>query len=107
MKKTLITVLALLMVLPLAAYGNAKESFYFTDVDENPNGNFAFRVKEGYSHGRIAAMEYTYSWMKANGTDAEIRVFQGLSHGFGLGEGTVADGWVDDAVKFWEKHMTG
>ncbi|MGZ0085179.1 alpha/beta hydrolase-fold protein [Caldibacillus thermoamylovorans] len=51
-------------------------------------------------------MEDRINKIKANGTDAEIEVFQGLSHGFGLGEGTVAEGWIDDAVKFWEKHMT-
>lgn len=41
--------------------------------------------------------------IRANGTDAEIDVFEGLQHGFGLGEGTVADGWVQHAVSFWEK----
>lgn len=40
--------------------------------------------------------------IKANGTNAEIEIFRGLSHGFGLGEGTVAEGWVNRAVKFWE-----
>ena len=43
--------------------------------------------------------------IKANGTDAEIEVFQGLSHGFGLGTGTVAEGWLDNAVDFWERNM--
>lgn len=43
--------------------------------------------------------------IRANGTDAEIEVFQGLPHGFGLGEGTIAEGWIDRALKFWERHM--
>jgi len=43
--------------------------------------------------------------IKANGTDAKIEIFQGLSHGFGLGEGTVAEGWVNRAVDFWERQM--
>lgn len=43
--------------------------------------------------------------IKANGTDAEIEVFNGLSHGFGLGIGTVAEGWFNRAVKFWERNM--
>lgn len=42
--------------------------------------------------------------IKANGTDARIEVFRGLSHGFGLGTGTVAEGWLDRAVAFWEKN---
>ena len=43
--------------------------------------------------------------IKANGTDAEIEVFQGLSHGFGLATGTVAEGWLDNAIAFWERNM--
>lgn len=31
--------------------------------------------------------------------------YEGLLHGFGLGTGTVAEGWIDDAVKFWERQM--
>jgi hypothetical protein len=38
-----------------------RSSKYFTDVDNNAAGNFAFRVKEGYTHGGLAAMEYTYN----------------------------------------------
>lgn len=29
----------------------------------------------------------------------------GLSHGFGPGTGTVAEGWIEDAVVFLEKQM--
>jgi acetyl esterase/lipase len=43
--------------------------------------------------------------IKANGTAAEIEVFRGLSHGFGLGEGTVAEGWIYRAIAFWERAM--
>lgn len=43
--------------------------------------------------------------IRAQGTDAEIEVFDGLRHGFGLGEGTVAEGWIDRAVSFWERNM--
>ena len=50
-------------------------------------------------------MEERVRRIQANGTDAEIEVFQGLPHGFGLGEGTVAEGWIDRAVAFWERQM--
>ena len=42
--------------------------------------------------------------IRNNGTDAMIEVFDGLSHGFGLGTGTVAEGWIDRAVAFWERN---
>lgn len=48
-------------------------------------------------------MQARINAIKANGTDAEIEVFNGLSHGFGLGEGTVAEGWLNRAVAFWER----
>ena len=58
---------------------------------------------DGIADYRI--MEERTNRIKANGTDAEIEVFDGLPHGFGLGIGTNAEGWIDNAVKFWEDHM--
>ena len=43
--------------------------------------------------------------IRAHGTDADIEIFPGLPHGFGLGEGTVAEGWLDRAVSFWQRQM--
>lgn len=50
-------------------------------------------------------MENRIRQIQSQGTDAQIEVFEGLSHGFGLGEGTVAEGWIDEAVSFWERNM--
>ncbi|MBR2594053.1 MAG: prolyl oligopeptidase family serine peptidase [Firmicutes bacterium] len=50
-------------------------------------------------------MERRIEQIKANGTDARIDVFYGLPHGFGLGTGTGAEGWLDNAVAFWESNM--
>ena len=33
----------------------------------------------------------------------EFHSYNGLSHGFGLGTGTVAEGWIQDAVHFWQQ----
>ncbi len=43
--------------------------------------------------------------LQSLGIDAEFHLFPNLRHGFGLGTGTSAEGWMDGAVKFWEKHM--
>jgi len=51
------------------------------------------------------SMEKYISQIERDGTDAQIEVFNGLSHGFGLGQGTVAEGWIDHAVSFWEENM--
>jgi hypothetical protein len=50
-------------------------------------------------------MQSRINAIKANGTAAQIEVFDGLSHGFGLGKGTVAEGWIYRAISFWEKRM--
>ncbi|MCI8809390.1 MAG: alpha/beta hydrolase [Oscillibacter sp.] len=43
--------------------------------------------------------------MAAAGIDTEFHAYEGLGHGFGLGIGTVAEGWINDAIVFWENHM--
>ena len=37
------------------------------------------------------------------GIDTEFHAYDGLPHGFGLGQGTAAEGWLNDAVRFWQK----
>lgn len=39
------------------------------------------------------------------GTPTEFHIYPRLGHGFGLGTGTVAEGWLNDAAAFWEKQM--
>ena len=43
--------------------------------------------------------------MAGAGIPTEFHSYSGLPHGFGLGTGTIAEGWIDDAVKFWEKNI--
>lgn len=43
--------------------------------------------------------------MSSVGIKTEFHVYEGLEHGFGLGTGTAAEGWIDDAVAFWEEQM--
>lgn len=44
--------------------------------------------------------------LNAAGVDVEFRQYPNIGHGFGLGIGTPAEGWLDAAVQFWEKHMS-
>ncbi|MBQ7886117.1 MAG: alpha/beta hydrolase [Clostridia bacterium] len=43
--------------------------------------------------------------LSALGIPIQFEAFEGLPHGFGLGTGTVAEGWIDNAVAFWEAQM--
>ena len=43
--------------------------------------------------------------MKNAGCIVEDHIIDNLKHGFGVGKGTNAEGWIEWAVKFWEKNM--
>lgn len=47
-------------------------------------------------------MQVRLEGLEALGIPTEFHAYEGLGHGFGLGTGTVAEGWIEDAVKFWE-----
>lgn len=40
--------------------------------------------------------------LAANGVPYQCTVYRNAVHGIGLGNGTDAEGWLDDAVAFWE-----
>ena len=50
-------------------------------------------------------MENRLKHLDEQGIDTEFHVYPDLGHGFGLGTGTTAEGWFEDAVAFWEAHM--
>lgn len=50
-------------------------------------------------------MERRIAELRAAGTEVDYRLYQNLGHGFGSGTGTEAEGWVGDAVAFWERHL--
>jgi acetyl esterase/lipase len=39
------------------------------------------------------------------GVEVEYRRYETAGHGFGLGTGSDAEGWLSQAVRFWEKHL--
>lgn len=49
-----------------------------------------------------ATMERRVAALRRIGTNVEYHRYEGVGHGFGLGTGTSADGWVVEAVRFWE-----
>lgn len=50
-------------------------------------------------------MQARLNAMQNIGINTEFHVYHGLGHGFGLGVGTSAEGWLNDAVLFWKKQM--
>jgi len=50
-------------------------------------------------------MERRLAMLASVGIDTEFHKYRGLTHGFGLGRGTTAEGWIEDAISFWERQM--
>lgn len=72
----------------------------------NPEGEPATFVCVGDSDGiaNWRTMQRRVEALAAMGVPTEFHVYEGLGHGFGLGTGTVAEGWLDLAVAFWERN---
>jgi acetyl esterase/lipase len=64
-------------------------------------------VVTGENDGIVSwrTMEQRVNNLKAAGIDTEFHKYPNLGHGFGLGIGTTAEGWFENAVKFWEKYI--
>lgn len=58
--------------------------------------------QDGIASWRI--MKARLDAIQSLGIPTEFHCYPGLGHGFGLGIGTSAEGWLDDAVAFWEKN---
>jgi acetyl esterase/lipase len=75
-----------------------------TDYTKNDPPTFVV-VGENDGIANWRTMEQRVNNLKAAGIDTEFHKYPNLGHGFGLGIGTTAEGWLYDATRFWEKHM--
>ncbi len=73
----------------------------YTTVSEQDAPTYAcVGTSDGIASWRT--MQSRLEGLEALGIPTEFHAYEGLGHGFGLGTGTVAEGWIEDAVKFWE-----
>jgi acetyl esterase/lipase len=65
-------------------------------------------VVQGGNDGivNISTVEMRVDAMRNAGIEVEYHKYRNASHGFGLGIGTDAEGWIKYAVKFWEKYIS-
>ena len=77
----------------------------YTGHSEYSKNDPATYVCVGTSDGIASwrTMQRRLEAMAALGIPTEFHAYEGLGHGFGLGKGTVAEGWINDAVAFWEE----
>jgi acetyl esterase/lipase len=50
-----------------------------------------------------SVIERRIAALRRAGTTVEYRKYSGVGHGFGLGTGTSAQGWIAEATRFWEQ----
>ena len=50
-------------------------------------------------------MERRVAALRKLGTDVDYRKYRSVAHGFGLGTGTTAEGWIEDAMRFWARQI--
>ncbi len=53
----------------------------------------------------VPVVEKRIDGMRRLGIDVEYRKYKNIGHGFGLGTGTEAEGWIDNAIQFWGKYL--
>ena len=75
-----------------------------SDYTENDPPTYAC-VGENDGIANWHRMERRIRALDRLGIDTEFHHYPNLGHGFGLGIGTSAEGWIDDAIAFWERHM--
>lgn len=75
-----------------------------TDYTENDPPTYAC-VGENDGIANWHTMEQRIENLEADGIETEFHHYPDLQHGFGLGIGTSAEGWIDDAVDFWQEQI--
>ena len=54
-----------------------------------------------------STMERRVRALRKLGIAVEFHRYPRLGHGFGVGSGTSAEGWISDALRFWSEHTQG
>lgn len=53
----------------------------------------------------VKTVERRVENLKAAGVEVVYRRYLTAGHGFGTGEGSDAEGWMDEAIRLWKKHL--
>lgn len=54
----------------------------------------------------IGTVERRVANLRSAGVEVAYQRYESAGHGFGLGTGTDAEGWLNAALHFWERHIT-
>jgi acetyl esterase/lipase len=76
-----------------------------SDFSKNDPPTFV-TVSENDSIVNVASVEKRIREMRKLGIEVEYLKFKNAGHGFGPGVGTDAEGWIEQAIGFWEKQIS-
>lgn len=103
-----------------AALGNADYLYQLTGREDIPQSAAVIMQYTGYNsvssadaptYVNVGTSDGIANWkvmqsrlesLEKLGIPTEFHAYEGLPHGYGLGTGTTADGWIKDAFAFWE-----
>jgi acetyl esterase/lipase len=54
----------------------------------------------------VSVVDRRVADLRNAGIDVAYHKYENAGHGFGLGVGTDAQGWLEDAIQFWENHLS-
>ena len=60
-------------------------------------------TEDGIANWRT--MQNRLNLLSDYGIPTEFHAYEGLGHGFGLGTGTAAEGWIEDGIAFWQAQL--
>ncbi len=107
-----------------AALGNAEYLQQLTGREDIPQAAAVVMQYTGYSNVSAAdaptyvnvgtsdgianwrTMQSRLQSLEALGIPTEFHAYEGLPHGYGIGTGTVAEGWMEDALAFWDTNSS-
>lgn len=76
----------------------------YTDASASDAPTYAcVGTKDGIADWRT--MQTRLERLSTLGIPTEFHSYPGLSHGFGLGTDTIAEGWTEDAIAFWQTQI--
>ena len=86
--------------IPQAAAVIMQYTGYSTVSEKDAPTYVCVGTSDGIANWRT--MQSRLQSLEALGIPTEFHAYDGLPHGFGIGTGTVAEGWINDAAAFWE-----
>ena len=85
--------------IPQAAAVVMQYTGYTTASEQDAPTYACVGVNDGIANWRT--MKSRLERLEALGIPTEFHTYEGLGHGFSLGTGAVAEGWIEDAAAFW------